>query len=90
MTFFIVPPKQPPRPIPLYKFINTAIWKVQCIAVAALAIEGPPSIYTDFLLKTLVDALRTAADQIEQAMELRAAERRAEHQRQLEARQTGR
>jgi hypothetical protein len=90
MNFTIIPPKRPPRPIPAYRFINAAIWKVHCIATNALALEQQlPSIYLDFLLKLLADALRSSALRIEEQMALHEAERRAEHQRQLEARRNG-
>jgi hypothetical protein len=74
MTFSIVPPERPRKPIPLYQLMNRLIWRTHTITVTATAIEGP-ALYVDYVLRGLVDALRDAANRIE------------EHQRHLLSKQ---
>jgi hypothetical protein len=66
MSFTIVPPTPPRRPVALYKVVNKLIWQTHCIAIAATAIAGPPPVYADYVLQGLVDAMRDAANRIEQ------------------------
>ncbi|WP_027556613.1 hypothetical protein [Bradyrhizobium sp. Cp5.3] len=77
-SFFVVPPRRPPKPIKLYKLVNGLIWRVHCVVAVALAVEGPPTLVTDCAMKGLVDALRDAANRLERQMEQHSAERRAE------------
>lgn len=77
MTHFtVVPPRPQPKPVKLYKLVNSLIWRVHCVVAIATAIDGAPALYTDYMLKGLVDALRDAADRIEQhARHLKERER---------------
>jgi hypothetical protein len=63
--------KKPPRPVTAEKFFRVSIWKIQVITAAALAFEGVPKAYLDYLSENLINALRASADQIEQAMQER-------------------
>ncbi|MGY8679772.1 hypothetical protein Q2941_18530 [Bradyrhizobium sp. UFLA05-153] len=75
-NFVIVPPRRPPKPVKVCTLVNRLIWKANCIAFDATAIDhGLPPVYVDYVLGGLVSALRDAADRIEQ------------HQRQLKEQQ---
>jgi hypothetical protein len=82
MPLAIVP--KTPKPITLFRFMPKPIRHIDSITLKALSCS-PTDSWSVSLLGNIASAMRSGADELERAIELRCAEGRALHQEKLAA-----
>jgi C4-dicarboxylate-specific signal transduction histidine kinase len=83
MSFTVIPAGPKPKPpVPLHRYMYRAIRDIEHITLTALTCP-PTDSWSQYFLTNIVRAMRSAADELERAVELRHAEDRAAHQEKL-------
>jgi hypothetical protein len=77
MSFTVIPRGPKPKPaVPLHRYMYRAIRDIE-------QTSAPTNSWSQTLLANIVHAMRSGADELERAIELRVAEYRAVHQEKL-------
>jgi hypothetical protein len=83
MSFTVIPRGPKPKPaVPLHRYMYRAIRDIEQITRTSLT-SAPTNSWSQTLLANIVHAMRSGADELERAIELRVAEYRAVHQEKL-------
>jgi hypothetical protein len=83
MNFTVIPRRRKPKPpIPLHRYVYHACRDIEHITQTALTCP-PTDSWSASLLANILAGMRTGADELERAIELRGAEDGALHQERL-------